>query len=229
MREWGLALCVHATSYILFALRGQIPSFFSIVCANSFFSISYSIFFYAIHIFLGIRPRHRWLLWGPPLLTTLGVTVFLDNTTVRVLLVNAMLFFQGLLVAQLLLTRKFDFPVRGRNLIVFGIALSLVALAWKFYVGLVTPEQVKNIFLSTPVQLTVYLITFISLIMVSNGFALMTKERSDASLRRAALLDGLTGCWNRVRSRTSVCWPKPTFCSPSFSAVAQSFPPCSIS
>ena len=45
LREWGLALCVHATSYILFALRGTIPTFFSVVCANSFFSISYSIFF----------------------------------------------------------------------------------------------------------------------------------------------------------------------------------------
>ena len=37
LREWGLALCVHATSYILFALRGLIPDLLSIVCANSFF------------------------------------------------------------------------------------------------------------------------------------------------------------------------------------------------
>ena len=199
LREWGLALCVHATSYILFALRGEIPGFLSIVCANCFFSISYSIFFYAIHMFFGIRPRHRWLLWGPPLLTTLGVSFFIDNTTVRVVLVNAMLAFQGLLVQKLLLGHKLDFPVRGRNLMVFGIALSLVALAWKILTALVAPEQVTSIFLSTPAQLALYLITFISLIMVSNGFALMAKERSDASLRKAALLDGLTGCWNRVR------------------------------
>ena len=199
LREWGMALCVHATSYILFALRGSIPDFLSIVCANSFFSISYSIFFYAIHVFMGIRPRKSWILWGPPLLMTLGVLAVLEHTTLRVLWVNAMLFFQGLLVAHLLLTHKFDFPVRGRNLMVFGIALSQVALAWKFYVGLAAPEQVQSIFLTSPVQLTLYLITFISLVMVSSGFALMAKERSDSSLRRAALLDGLTGCWNRVR------------------------------
>ena len=30
LREWGLALCVHATSYTLFALRGSIPDFLSI-------------------------------------------------------------------------------------------------------------------------------------------------------------------------------------------------------
>lgn len=199
LREWGLALCVHATSYILFALRGSIPNFLSIVCANSFFSISYAIFYYAIHIFLGIRPSKRWLLWGPPLLTTIGVFFALDYTTPRVLMVNAMLFFQGLQVVHLLLTHKFDFPTRGRNLMVFGIVLSQAALTWKFYVGLASPEQVQSIFLTSPVQLTLYLITFISLVMVSNGFALMAKERSDASLRRAALLDGLTGCWNRVR------------------------------
>ena len=199
LREWGLALCLHATSYILFALRGSIPDFLSIVCANSFFSISYAIFFYAIHIFMGIRPRKPWILWGPPLLMTIGVIVVLDYTAARVLWANAMLFFQGLLVAHLLLTHKFDFPLRGRNLMVFGIALSQVALAWKFYTGLSAPDQVKSIFLTTPVQLTLYLITFVSLIMVSCGFALMAKERSDVSLRRAALLDGLTGCWNRVR------------------------------
>ena len=199
LREWGLALCVHATSYILFALRGLIPDLLSIVCANAFFSISYSIFYYAIHVFLGIQPRRRWLLWAPPLVTTIAVFIFIDNTVVRVLLVNAMLASQGYLVQKLLLSHKFDFPVRGRNLMVFGIALSLVALAWKFFTAIVTPDQVMSIFLSSPAQLTLYIITFISLIMVSNGFALMAKERSDASLRRAALLDGLTGCWNRVR------------------------------
>ena len=115
------------------------------------------------------------------------------------MLVNAMLAFQGCLVQKLLLGHKFDFPVRGRNLMVFGIAMSLVALAWKFCTAIVAPDQVLSIFLSTPAQLSLYLSTFISVIMVSNGFALMAKERSDASLRRAALLDGLTGCWNRVR------------------------------
>jgi diguanylate cyclase (GGDEF) domain/hemerythrin-like metal-binding domain len=199
LREWGLALCVHATSYILFALREVIPSFLSVVCANSLFSISYSIFLYAIHIFLGIRPRHRWLFGVPPLILTLEVIIFRDNIPMRVVLVNSMLLFQAYFVQHVLLAHKFDFPVRGRNLMVFGIALSLIALAWKFYAGLAMPEQVMSIFLTTPVQLTLYLVTFISLIMVSNGFALMAKERSDASLRKAALLDKLTSCWNRVR------------------------------
>ena len=199
LREWGLALCIHATSYILFALRGTIPDFLSIVCANTFFSLSYTVFYYAVHVFLGVHPKHRVLFWGPPLVTTIGVFVFFDSVIFRVLLVNAVLALQGFLVQKALLSYKFDFSVRGRNLIIFGIALSIFTLAWKFCIAIIAPDQIMSIFLNTPVQVTLYLVTFIALIMVSTGFALMAKERSDAALRKAALLDRLTGCWNRVR------------------------------
>lgn len=199
LREWGLALCIHATSYILFALRETIPDFLSIVCANALFSISYAIFYYAVHIFLGVHPKYRFLFWGPPLIITVGVLVFFDSVIFRVLLVNAMLALQGFLVQKALLSYKFDFSVRGRNLMLFGIGLSIITLAWKFCVAIVAPHQIMSIFQTSPVQVTLYIVTFISLIMVSTGFALMAKERSDAALRKAALLDRLTGCWNRVR------------------------------
>lgn len=199
LREWGLALCIHATSYILFALRETIPGFLSIVCANALFSISYAIFYYAVHIFLGVHPKYRFLFWGPPLIITVGVLVFFDSVIFRVLLVNAMLALQGFLVQKALLSYKFDFSVRGRNLMLFGIGLSIITLAWKFCVAIVAPHQIMSIFQTSPVQVTLYIVTFISLIMVSTGFALMAKERSDAALRKAALLDRLTGCWNRVR------------------------------
>ncbi len=199
LREWGLALCIHATSYILFALRETIPGFLSIVCANALFSISYAIFYYAVHIFLGVHPKYRFLFWGPPLIITVGVLVFFDSVIFRVLLVNAMLALQGFLVQKALLSYKFDFSMRGRNLMLFGIGLSIITLAWKFCVAIVAPHQIMSIFQTSPVQVTLYIVTFISLIMVSTGFALMAKERSDAALRKAALLDRLTGCWNRVR------------------------------
>ena len=199
LREWGLALCIHATSYILFALRETIPGFLSIVCANALFSISYAIFYYAVHIFLGVHPKYRFLFWGPPLIITVGVLVFFDSVIFRVLLVNALLALQGFLVQKALLSYKFDFSVRGRNLMLFGIGLSIITLAWKFCVAIVAPHQIMSIFQTSPVQVTLYIVTFISLIMVSTGFALMAKERSDASLRKSAMLDNLTGCWNRVR------------------------------
>lgn len=125
--------------------------------------------------------------------------VFFDSVIFRVLLVNAMLALQGFLVQKALLSYKFDFSVRGRNLMLFGIGLSIITLAWKFCVAIVAPHQIMSIFQTSPVQVTLYIVTFISLIMVSTGFALMAKERSDAALRKAALLDRLTGCWNRVR------------------------------
>ena len=53
LREWGLALCIHATSYILFAMRGNIPDFFSVVVANTLFSLSYAIFYWFFRVFRG--------------------------------------------------------------------------------------------------------------------------------------------------------------------------------
>ena len=66
LREWGLALCVHATSYILFALRGQIPNFFQLCAQTAFFpfhipffstqSIFFLVFAPGISGFSGARP-----------------------------------------------------------------------------------------------------------------------------------------------------------------------------
>ena len=199
LREWGLALCVLALGYILLALRNIIPDFLSIVCANTLFSSSFAIFYYAAHKFLGTCPRYNWLLYGPPLLICIGMLLFLDSIVIRVLIFNAIFIFQGILVLKILLSKKFNFSVNGRNLIILGISFIIIALVWKFYVAIAEPSLVKTIFISSPSQVALNIVTFISLIMVSNGFALMTKERSDAALRKAASLDKLTGCWNRVR------------------------------
>lgn len=199
LREWGLSLCVLALGYILLALRNIIPDFLSIVCSNTLFSASFAIFYYAAHKFLGTCPRHYWLLYGPPLLICIGMLLFLDSISTRVVIFNTIFIFQGLLVQKILLSKKFNFPVNGRNLIILGIFFTNIALVWKFYVAIAEPDRIKTIFLSSPSQIALNIISFVSLIMVSNGFALMTKERSDAALRKAALLDKMTGCWNRVR------------------------------
>lgn len=199
LREWGVTLCILAMGYILLSLRGLIPNFLSIVCANTLLSSSFSMLYYAVHKFLGIHSRPRCLLCGPPLAAFCGMLLFPNSIVIRVLIINIILIFQGIMIQRLLLKHKFTFPVNGRNLIVSGILFSIIGLAWKLYVAIADPYQVKNIFLTFPSQVALYLFSFISLIMISNGFALMAKERSDASLRKSAMLDKLTGCWNRVR------------------------------
>lgn len=199
LREWGLALCVHAIGYLLLALRDVIPDALSIVIANALFSVSHSIFYYALRIFLGLRPTRRLFLWGPPCLMICGLLYVLEVPEYRVLLVNCILLLQSLLVLNELLGYNYDFPVRGRNQMVVGIVLIMTMLTWKACASVLTPAQIMHIFQPSPVHMALYLTTLISLIMISNGFVLMAKERSDAYLRQAAMLDKLTGCWNRIR------------------------------
>lgn len=199
LREWGLALCVHAVGYLFLALRGIISDAFSIMIGNVLLSISYSIFYYALRIFLTLKGTKRLFMWAPPCLLVCSLLFVMDSSENRVILINGMLLLQGLLALDELLGYNYDFPVRGRNQVVVGLILIMITLTWKICAALITPDQIMSIFQSSPVQITLYLTTLITLIMVSNGFVLMAKERSDAYLRRAAMLDKLTGCWNRVR------------------------------
>ena len=100
LREWGVALCILALGYILLSMRGFIPNFLSIVCANTLLSSSYTVFYYAVHKFHGIRSRPRCLLCGPPLVVFCGMLLFPHSIVSRVLIINIMLIFQGIMVQR---------------------------------------------------------------------------------------------------------------------------------
>lgn len=199
LRQWGGALCVHAAGGVLLAMRGMIPDVVSIIAANVLISLSYSVFLHAVHVFLGRRTSRDFMLWGPPIVALIGLWIVMDDMVLRVVFVNFVLCVQALIVGDTLLGHKCEFPVRGRNLLLCGILLSTAALAWKVGVAVVAPERLGVLFQATPVQQTLTLVALVSIIFVSNGFVLMAKERSDAFLRNVAMLDRLTGCWNRIR------------------------------
>ena len=100
LREWGVTLCILAMGYILLSLRGLIPNFLSIVCANTLLSSSFSMLYYAVHKFLGMRSRPHCLLCGPPLVVFCGMLLFPHSIVSRVLIINIMLIFQGIMVQR---------------------------------------------------------------------------------------------------------------------------------
>ena len=199
LREWGVALCAHAGGYILLALRGMVPDFISIVLANVFISISYSIFLFAVHIFLGTRASAKSIYWGPPCFLAIAITLVLNNVGARVAIGHLVFLAQGLVVVIRLLRHRYDFSLRGRNLLLFGLTTATLVTLWKAGVALAAPETLGTFYNPTPVQTLMYLAAFISVMIVSSGFSLMAKERSDAFLHTVAVQDRLTGCWNRVR------------------------------
>ena len=61
---WSLIFGLHAASYGLLALRGQIPDFISIVVANTFVSAMLALYVEGIYRLETVRHR-RWPYWLP--------------------------------------------------------------------------------------------------------------------------------------------------------------------
>ena len=72
-------------------------------------------------------------------------------------------------------------------------------LLFRIIVAIIKPVEVDEIFEASGVQVALGGLVYIGTILLSNGFVLMAKERSDERLRVVAMKDRLTGCWNRIR------------------------------
>jgi diguanylate cyclase (GGDEF)-like protein/hemerythrin-like metal-binding protein len=198
LRTWAVALCAHAIGYGLLALRGTIPDVLSVVVANAMISASYSFLLMAV---LKIQERRvpPLPLWAPPLVLAIAFAFLMDSIQKRIVVGNIILLAQAVMVGHRLVQHRYDFPVRGRNLAVFGMVVASIVTVARVVVAVLRPQDVAAIFQISTVQVVTYFSAFMSLILVSNGLVLMAKERSDQSLRTVAMKDRLTGCWNRIR------------------------------
>lgn len=197
LRAFAGALGCHAVGYLLLALRGGIPDWISIVVANGLIGVAEALFLLAVRTFRGWR-CHPALLAIPPLLVALGLSLSMDRIQDRIVIANGTFIVQNLLILRDLLRRPFPSPVRGRNLVACGVVVSIAMLAGRVWVALFHPDAVSAPFQSSAAQQVSYLLVFMVIVLIANGFLMMTKERSDAELRHAALRDRLTGCWNRT-------------------------------
>lgn len=197
LRTWATALCVHAGGYTLLALRGTIWDFLSIVVANTGVSLSYSLFLKALCIFLS-RRQSAVRLYLPPVLMTVIFSVFIDNVQYRIFFGNILYIAQGVLIWQVLLKAELPFKSRGRFLIFLGLGIAIAITVWRGAVGLLRPQDMGVLFQASSVQVISYVAVFAAILLISNGYYMMAKERSDDSLRAVAMKDRLTGCWNRI-------------------------------
>lgn len=197
LRVLAAALGVHAVGYLFLVLRGDIPDFVSIICGNTAIAVAYSLFLLAIRRFLN-RPCPLWLLIAPPLVVAAGAALSLDSFPQRTVIANGVFVLQRLMSARDLLRERLGSSMRGRNLVLLGLGISSALLVARVGATILRPQDLAAIFQPSAVQQISFLLLFLSLLLVANGFLMMTKERSDDQLRQAARRDHLTGCWNRV-------------------------------
>jgi diguanylate cyclase (GGDEF)-like protein/hemerythrin-like metal-binding protein len=198
LRTWSVALYLHAVGYALLTGRGTLPDALSVVLANAALSASLSVFGLAIDRF--IARRIAWLrLWLPPLLLIAAFLPFGDDLRVRIIVGNAILGVQAVMLIAGLAAVPLGFASRGRMVVVASLGLIAAMLATRIAAAVLDPGAIVSLFSETPIQTATYFTAFVSIILVSNGFLMMARERSQERLRTAAMKDKLTGCWNRVR------------------------------
>lgn len=193
---WAGALALHAAGYVFFGLRGQMDETISIVLSNGFSSLSFTLVLAAVLRFYGAA--RLWpVLLAPPLILTLLLFSALDDFDRRVVYGNAIFALQAAAVPVVLFVRRKTTVGRGKWLVMGGLALEAVVMAWRSTTGLSGQLRVDDILQSGAVQTTTFLGTFAVMLVTSLGFIFMAKERADELNRGLAAADGLTGVANR--------------------------------
>ncbi len=194
---WTLGNLAVALGYILAMWRGMIPDFLSIVVANAALMTAPWFFWVGMRRFLDQPVRIRSLVWLPLCGTALIVyfTFFVPDLSTRALIatvVHAILYIAtGVTILIATETRtRFSYRFTGFVFSSFGTFYIV-----RLYVLLQEPAQ--DIFAPTPIQTTTFILTALSVIMWTTGFAVMITERLLIELQFTATHDFLTRTLNR--------------------------------
>jgi diguanylate cyclase (GGDEF)-like protein/hemerythrin-like metal-binding protein len=198
LATWALGLCMQAVVFALLALRGSLPDPVLAALGNFLLAVALSLFLVAIHRFQKLPQNYAGVLL-PPAVLVLGLLVAARELHERIAFANLIYLVQIALICLRLLRFRYDFPTHGRNLILLGMALNLTGAASRIWIAAFRPENLHGFLEPSPSQAMGFLSVFAAVILASNGFVMMAKERSDARLRDFARRDSLTGCWNRIR------------------------------
>lgn len=195
---WTLGLALQTLAFSLFFLRGQMSELISILIGNTALSAGISLFCAAIGVFQQHRLPHK-LLLGPPLVLALIFSFLMNNIGARIIVSGLLFSSQCLLALFALFNRRSKVIGRGQYLLGGGLVITIFVLAMRIFSVIFAPGDISSMLHQTPIQVLTFMSTFISLILMSNGFVLMIKERADERIRLMAMKDRLTGIWNRIR------------------------------
>ncbi len=193
---WAWAMVPLALTLLLFSLRGQIGDGYSVVLGNTFLVSVLALFAEGLCEFQQ-RPPRRWLIWGPVLATLLFIVLLMDNTSVRPLVSNLVLAAQSLMMLGLVFSRRHQTVGRGQYFLIVGLILVALAMLLRLgaaVLGTVDLNQVTSSHAAHSLSMLVFMQT---IILITMGLILMSKERADALNRTLALQDELTGLHNR--------------------------------
>lgn len=203
LRRWAVGLLLNTLALGLFGLRGVASDYVSIVGANTALSITYAFFLSAFSQFSARRIAAPWL-WAPPLAIALVFPFFMADVQARVAISGAIFGLQHLVMLHMLLTGTAGFRSRGKHLLVIAFSIIVCAVCVRTGAAAFSVWVITDITQNSPLQTLIFVTSFVALLLASNGFVLMVKERSDEILQRQARTDALTGVRNRGSMEAAV-------------------------
>ncbi|GGH65047.1 hypothetical protein GCM10010975_32440 [Comamonas phosphati] len=193
---WALGLVLHAATYVLYALRGTVSDWASIVLSNMLLSGTVALSLGAVYQFRGqALPWARMLV--PVVVTTALFAVFIDDYRVRIMVTGALGPAQLGLVLWALWRPQPLAQRRGAWLLTVGAGLQFLLLVVRGVLAAMHAIPLDGLLRISPMQSFVFMAAFVVVILASLGFILMTKDRADADNRYFAAHDELTGAANR--------------------------------
>ena len=193
---WALALLLHANCYVLYLMRGAVPDWASVVLANTLLAGAFAATLGAVEQFQG-RPAPLWRMLLPVLATAGLFTWQIDSYPMRLAIAGTVMPLQLLLVLAALWRPRMPDQWRGALLLSLCLAVEMVLMAGRAWQALTGDLDNAGLMQVSFMQAMVFIMAFVTTILASVGFILMTKDRADAINRRLAAHDELTGLANR--------------------------------
>ena len=194
--KWTGAMLLQAVVSGLFAARDNWSEHVTIVLPNALFITCLTLQAAAIREFYG-RPTSRWWHVLPALLVAILFALALDKFMSRVIL-SGVIFGAGSL-ALAIMVQRLNREDRGsaRWLLLTGYLIGAATLFSRALVGIVDPGSIPGFLTPSPFQGITFLFGFAVVLVTSLGFLLLHKERGEETAQQLALIDPLTGAFNR--------------------------------
>lgn len=193
---WAWAMWAQMLTYLLFALRGQISDWLSVVLANTLLVATFALFAEGLCEFQQ-RPARRWLIWSPVVAMFLLVALLMDHPQARPQLATLLLSFQSMVLLQLIIERRHATPGGGQYFVVAGLVMVILALLLRFVASLSGQVDLNQVTASNPAHAFSILMSTLIIVLIAMGLVLMTKEQADVRNHTLAMQDDLTGLNNR--------------------------------
>jgi diguanylate cyclase (GGDEF)-like protein len=200
LRLWAVAMAFESAAWSLAAMRVVIPEILSVVLVNLSLVTAQAVKLAAVHQYRGLKwPRWQGVL---PVLAMLLMLVLLPAEDFRGRLIYGSLIY-ATQIAMIAHALRFDAGSRGGRAwwLIYGATVAVLPiLAVRIAFALGSPANLALPLLSHSPN-TVQIVVFVGLVALNLlgalGFILLGKERAEREIRQLAMIDGLTGIFNR--------------------------------